>query len=247
MKSELEKLISLQKTDTNIRRLKKSIETAEQRRADIEQEFEQHASSVRAIQNQAEIAKSERAALENQITEAKTHLERANRNLKTSTNQKQYEASMREADVLQKQITGFETQILEKMTAVEEADKVLAERADEISGLEDNRRKNVAEFEKELAKNKAELESETKNREKVFKTLPPNLASVYNRLALRSRDGIAVAEVINGSCSACFMSLRPQMQVEIKKNDKIITCENCVRILYIAPAEAQTEAAGQQS
>lgn len=239
MKLELEKLVELQKTDTNIRRLKKSIETAEQRRASLEQEFEQHASSIREIQNRAETAQSERAALENQIVEAKTHLERANRNLKTSTNQKQYETSMREADVLQKQINGFETQVLEKMTAIEEVEKVLNERAEEISSLEGNRKESVAAFEKELSQNKAELAIEAKKREGVFTTLPKNLANIYDRMAQRSRDGIAVAEVKNGSCSACFMSLRPQMQVEIKKGDKIITCESCARILYIAPPEAQ--------
>lgn len=242
MKLELEKLIELQKTDTNIRRLKKSIETAEQRRADLEQEFEKHASSVREIQNRAETARSERTDLEKQIAEAKTHLERANRNLKTSTNQKQYETSMREADVLQKQISGFETQVLEKMTAVEEVEKVLGERADEISSLEGNHQEAVKHFEKELKENKAELEVETKKRHEVFVTLPANLAAVYNRLALRSRDGIAVAEVRNGSCSACFMALRPQMQVEIKKGDKIITCESCARILYVTPPETQAAA-----
>ncbi len=243
MKLELEKLIELQKTDTNIRRLKKSIETAEQRRASLEQEFEQHASSVREIQNRAETAKNERIALEKQITEAKTHLERANRNLKTSTNQKQYETSMREADVLQKQISGFETQVLEKMTAIEEVEKVLEERAEEISSLEGNRQQAIEGFEKELTENKAELEIEAKKRHEVFTTLPANLAAVYNRLALRSRDGIAVAEVVNGSCSACFMSLRPQMQVEIKRGDKIITCESCARILYVTPPEAQAAVA----
>ncbi len=56
MKSELEKLIELQKTDTNIRKLKKAIETAEERRASIGREFEQHASSIREIQQKREAA-----------------------------------------------------------------------------------------------------------------------------------------------------------------------------------------------
>ena len=60
-------------------------------------------------------------------------------------------------------------------------------------------------------------------------------------MATRSRDGIAVAEVVNGSCSACFMSLRPQMQLEIKTNDKIITCESCARILYVEEKPQQSE------
>ena len=236
MKSELEKLIELQKTDTNIRKLKKAIESAEQRRASIEQEFEQHASSIREIQARRDAAQTVRAGLEKQIAENKTYFERADRNLKHSQNQKEYETAMRESEALQKQISAFETQVLEKMTEIEEVEKILAERSDEINSLESNRETALKEFDKELGKSKKEFESETAKRHEVFITLPAQLASVYNRLAQRSRDGIAVAEVVNGSCSACFMKLRPQMQVEMRTSDRIITCESCTRILYIAPA-----------
>lgn len=239
MKLELEKLVELQKTDTNIRRLKKAIETADQRRASIEQEFEQHAFEIREIQNKSEVAKAERAKLESEIAEAKTQLERADRNLKNAQDQKQYETAMRDADVLHKKISALETEVLEKLTIIEEVEKVLSERAEEISSLEGNREKAVSEFEKELAGNKTALASETGKRAKVFGTLPKNLASVYDRLATRSRDGIAVAEVKNGSCSACFMKLRPQVLVEIKMSGEIITCESCTRILYIV-SERQT-------
>ena len=88
MKAELEKLIELQVTDTKIRQLKKSIETAEERRAGIEQEFERHASSIREIQLRRDNIQAEHAALEKQIAENKTYLERADRNLKQSQNQK---------------------------------------------------------------------------------------------------------------------------------------------------------------
>jgi predicted nucleic acid-binding Zn-ribbon protein len=239
VKLELEKLIELQITDTNIRKLKKAIETSDERRAAIEREFEQHASSIREIQTQSESAKSERERLEAQIAENKGYLERADRNLKHAQNQKEYETAMRETDALQKQIAALEAQVLEKMTTVEEVEKVLSERSEEISSLESNRASEMETFEKELAANQAELDGELKKRHDVFVTLPTNLANVYNRMAQRSRDGIAVAEVKNGSCSACFMKLRPQMQVEIKKGDRIITCESCTRILYITP-EAKT-------
>jgi uncharacterized protein len=230
---ELEKLVELQKTDTNIRNLKKSIETADQRRAGIEQEFERHAFEIRTIQNRAEQARSERAELEKQTAEAKAHLERANRNLKNAQNQKQYEAAVREAEILQKQISTLETQILEKMTTIEEVEGVLAARAEEIASIETNRQQTLTDFDTEIEKNRKELEEQTKKRQDVFVTLTPKLAGVYNRLTTRSRDGIAVAEVKNGACSACFMSLRPQILVDLKTTDKIITCESCTRILYI--------------
>lgn len=243
MNSELQKLIALQKTDTNIRRLKTAIETAEQRRANIEQEFEQHASSIREIQGRRDKSQAGRADLERQIAENKTYLDRADRNLKGSQNQKEYETAMRETDALQKQISGLETQVLERMTEVEEVEKVLAERSEEIDSLESNREKAITAFEKELNADKKELEKELKSRHEVFTTLPAQMASVYNRLAQRSRDGIAVAEVVSGSCSACFMKLRPQMQVELKTTDRIMTCENCTRILYVTTAP---EAAAQE-
>ncbi len=243
MKAELEKLVDLQKTDTNIRRLKKSIETAEQRRASLEQEFEQHAFSVREIQANRDRLHAERAELERQIAENKTYLERADRNLKHAQNQKEYETAMRETDALQKQITAFETQILEKMTAVEEVEKELESRAEEISSLDSKRDEALSGFDNDLKAERKVIDEELKKRNEVFVTLPAQLAAVYNRLAQRSRDGIAVAEVVNGSCSACFMSLREQMKVEVKRGDQIITCESCTRILYmpVASKAAMTE------
>ncbi len=246
MSSELEKLIELQKTDTNIRRLKKQIESAEQRRAGIEQEFELHASSIREIQAKRDAAQVGRSELEKKIAENKTYLERADRNLKGSQNQKEYETAMRETDALQKQIAALETQVLEKMTETEEVEKVLAERKDEIDSLESNRSAALKDFDKELNTNRKEFEKETAKRHEVFITLPPQMAAIYNRLAQRSRDGIAVAEVVGGSCSACFMKLRPQMQVEMRTSDKIMTCESCTRILYIAPAD-ESKAVSQES
>ena len=239
VKAELEKLIDLQITDTNIRKLKKSIESAEERRAAIEQEFEQHAFSIREIQARRDTFNTERAGFEKQITDNKTYLERADRNLKHAQNSKEYETAMRETDALQKQIQALETQDIEKMTEIEGVEKELEERAEEINNLEANRDAALKAFDTEINNNKAELATETSKREAVFITLPPKLAAAYNRLAQRSRDGVAVAAVIKGACSACYMSLRPQMQVNVRKGDEIIECESCSRILYV-PSEVQT-------
>ena len=243
MKEELAKLVDLQVTDTNIRRLKRSIESAQERRASLEQEFEQHAFSIREIQKRRDDLNSERAENEKQIAENKTYLERADRNLKHAQNQKEYETAMREIDALQKQVGVHEAKVVELMTAAEEVETELSSRAEEINTLDTKRDEALAAFDAEIDKDRAELETETSKRESVFVTLPAQLASVYNRLAQRSRDGIAVAEVVNGSCAACNMSLRPQMNVEVKKGNQIITCENCSRILYMAaPKEAEAAA-----
>lgn len=242
MIAELDKLIELQKTDTNLRKLKRSLETAVEGRAAIELEFEQHAFSIREIQTKRDNLNAKRADLEKQIAENKTYLERADRNLKHAQNQKEYETAMRETDALQKQIAAFETQIVEILEEAEGVEKELEERAEEIATLDGKRDAALAEFDAALAKDQKEFDAETKHRATAFATLPARLASIYDRLAQRSRDGIAVAEVVNGSCSACYMQLRPQVQLNVKKGDEIITCESCTRIMYIAPREAEATA-----
>ena len=169
MKAELEKLIDLQITDTNIRRLKHLLDTAEKRRADLEQEFEKHAVSIREIQDRRDRLNSERAELEKNIAENKTYLERADRNLKHAQNQKEYETAMRETDALQKQIAGFETQVIEKLTSIEEVEKELADRAEEINSLDSKRDTALAEFDSQLQKDRAELTEAESRRNEVLR------------------------------------------------------------------------------
>jgi predicted nucleic acid-binding Zn-ribbon protein len=238
VKAELDKLVALQKSDTEIKKLKQAIETVDTRRVAIEQEFEARAFEIRAIEKKHETASVEKGRLDNEISEANVKLERSESNLKQSQNQKQYEAAMREKGVLQKQISDLETASLEKSEIIEEAEKVLAERADEIANLEAERAASLKKLEKQTKDEKAALESQLQKREEAFATLPKNLAVTYDRLVQRIRDGVAVAEVKNGACGSCSMKLRPQMVVDIKVGKQILTCENCNRILYIAPTES---------
>jgi predicted nucleic acid-binding Zn-ribbon protein len=75
-------------------------------------------------------------------------------------------------------------------------------------------------------------------RDQVFANLPKPMSAMYSRISARIRDGVAVAEARNRSCSACFMALRPQVMAEIRRGEEIITCDNCGRILYYAPSES---------
>jgi predicted nucleic acid-binding Zn-ribbon protein len=238
VKEELVKLIELQKYDRELKALRDFIQTADERRAKIEQEFDQHASSIRELQKKREDLATQKVNFERQLSDSKVYLGRAERNLKHSQNQKEYESAMREIESLQKKIAALETSILETMAQLEEAEKQLAERADEINTYEARRSEALTAFDNELRSAQANLEEHIKNRQQALSVIPANLARTYDRLASRTRDGIAVAQVINGACSSCNMSLRPQMLVEVRRGGDIVYCENCSRILYFPEAEA---------
>lgn len=242
MKAELEQLIALQKTDTSIRRLQADIQAIPQRRAEIENEFDQRAFEIRAIETRRDEAHTTRARLEAELAEHRARAERADRNLMSSKNEHEYASAIREADAARKAASQLETQILEQMEIFEQSESQLRERAPEVEKLGSEMQERLKEFEEQTRRQEVELASARKERERLMGVLPKPMSTLYNRISARIRDGIAVAEARNGSCTACFMALRPQMMSEVRRGEDIITCDNCNRILYYVPAESAQKA-----
>jgi len=243
VKAELEQLIALQKADSETRRLQTELAAIPQRRAEIEEEFDQRAFEIKALEQQRDTAQHERFLLENEVAENKAKAERAERNLMSSKKQEEYTAAIREADSARKHISKLEEQILEKMEIYDQAVASLKEREPEVERLRTEMQARLKEFEKQAATQEVELAGRRKEREETLAKLPKTMAAMYNRISTRIRDGIAVAEARNGSCTACFMSLRPQVMSQIRRGEEIITCENCNRILYYVPAEVTAPSA----
>src|SRR5262249_52446689 len=75
------------------------------------------------------------------------------------------------------------------------------------------------------------LESYIKERRELEKHLSEDLLPRYERVR-KARGGIAVAEARDELCQVCKVRIRPQVFQEIRKNDQIIACDACQRILY---------------
>ena len=247
MKAELQKLITLQNLDSTIRKLEKDQQAIPERRAEIEREFDQRAFEIRALENRREEAKHTRARLENEVVEQRGRAERAERNLMSSKKQDEYTAAIREADAARKQISALETQILEQLETLEQAEAALKERADEIASLNSDREARLKASDDETGTIGDRLAVARKERDEVFANLPKQLSGMYARIKARIRDGVAVAEARNRSCTACFMSLRPQVMAEIRRGEEVLTCDNCGRILYFVHSDSiEADAAAPQ-
>ncbi len=241
MKAELEQLIALQNVDTGIRRLQSELESIPRRRAEIESEFDQRAFEFKALQQAGETARETRAALDRELAEQRARMEKAERDLMASNNAKVYEAAIRERDAAKKHISELETKVLEQMEAAESAEKQLAEREPEFARLRAEHEERLRAFEEQTRSWTTELEERRRERERMFAALPPGIKATYQRIVARIRDGVALAEARGGACSACRMTLRPQIMAQIRRGDEIIVCDNCNRILYYQPAAQQTQ------
>jgi hypothetical protein len=238
VKAELSQLIELQNADTNIRTLQAEIESIPQRRAEIEKEFDQRAFEIRALEEKRDAAFHERARLEKEIFEHKQRAERADRNLMSAKKPDEYTAAIREADAARKQISALETQVLEQMELFETAEKELGERAPDVEKLRVEMEASFKAFDEQAKLQQQQLEAGRAEHERLLRELPKSTSALYKRISARIRDGIALAEARNGACTACYMSLRPQVMADVRRGDEIITCDNCNRILYYAPKKA---------
>ncbi len=237
MKAELQQLVALQILDNSIRKLQAELEAIPERRAEIEAEFDQRAFEIRDLESRRDEARHSRVHLETEISEQRLRAERADRNLMSSRKQDEYTAAIREADAARKQISTLETQTLEQMEVLEQAEAALTERSEEIASLNSDREARLKVFDQETELQAERLAGQRADRERLAGSLPKPLSALYNRISARIRDGVAVAEARNGACMACYMALRPQAMAQVRRGEEMVTCDNCNRILYYAPAE----------
>lgn len=153
--------------------------------------------------------------------------------LQAKTNE-QYRAFQHEIEFCEKEIAKCEDLILELMAASETLDKNM--KAAE-AGLKEE--KQQVEAEKDRARSRSAADQQfllqvKEERAGLVATLDPKLLQQYERIRKKWK-GRAVADATDGRCASCQISMRPQYFQDLKKAEKLLTCESCGRILYYNP------------
>jgi predicted nucleic acid-binding Zn-ribbon protein len=136
------------------------------------------------------------------------------------------------------EIEAFKAKIIEHEDAVLHDMELIEVRKQELQGLDqqvkaaeqalaEGRRRNDLE----LAVLQESLAERRQSREEAVQLLERPVIDLYTRL-LNGRKGLAVVGIRNGSCQGCFLSLPPQLIQEVRRNDRVLTCSHCQRILY---------------
>ncbi len=64
-----------------------------------------------------------------------------------------------------------------------------------------------------------------------MKEIDNRYLGTYERL-MGDRDGAGMVSMLKSSCGSCYTRLPPQMIIEVKDNNKIITCPSCSIFLF---------------
>lgn len=146
-------------------------------------------------------------------------------------NIKELQALQREIDQIKQGNSQLEEELLAVMEVLETEGAVQQQREAELKELEEGWNGRREEFEAEIAEIERTVAESSRVRTEIAAQLSGDLMGQYELIFAR-RGGKAVVAVSEGICEGCHMNIPPQLWNEIIRNDKLILCPNCHRILY---------------
>ncbi len=231
MRAQLERLVALQIVDLKIQEMERVKEEIPQRIASLEEEFRKEEEGVQTERTELEKLQKERPQKEKDLEEEIDRVKKAEARVFEIKTNKEYQAVLKEIDNAKKLNRQREEEILGILERLEDMQNHLGKGEKSLEARRREYQRQVAELKQKAASFDEEMAGEVRQREEQEKAIPQDLLSKYHML-LEKRQGVAVARVINGACQACNMNLRPQLYIELQKQDTLIACPNCNRILF---------------
>jgi predicted nucleic acid-binding Zn-ribbon protein len=243
MSPDLQHLIELQNLESAIDESRRRIAAYPQRLSEAEARLAQASDAVDTARQRLKASQEARREQEKEAATYQARLSKFKDQLSAVKTNREYQAMQHEIEAAQKELGVVEERVIERMVEadalaadVKKAEQALAAEQKEVNA----EKKTLAE---ELATVEAALKDATAKRAERVASLPPQLVALFEQVA-RVRKGIAIAVATrDGLCSACHVRLRPQVFQEIRRNDQIIQCFSCNRILYYIPPPPAPEPA----
>ena len=243
MSTDLQQLIDLQNLETAIEEAKRRIASHPQRLADADARLAHAKEVVETAKQRLKASQEVRREQEREAATYQSRLSKFKDQLSAVKTNREYQAMQLEIETAQKELGVVEERVLERMmeadaltAEIKKAEQELTSRQKEV----DAEKKALAE---ELVTVQTALEDATEKRTTLVTSLPSQLVALFQQVA-RARKGLAiVAATRDGLCSACHVRLRPQAFQDVRRNDQIIQCPSCNRILYYIPPPPAAEPA----
>ena len=234
MHPDLERLIRLQKLDTAAEEARRAIAALPDRLGSMEAQLQAVRQQLQDAKARAAANQEARRGIEKDLSVVQTRLSKYKDQLMEVKTNREYQAMQKEIETAQQEVQQFEETILERMLESDELTAVVKAAEAGVAAAEREAAAGRQALEQERQATEAQLDETARARDAIVAELPPETLAVFEQIA-RARKGIAVAEARDGHCVVCHVRLRPQVFSEVRRNDRVIQCESCTRILYYVP------------
>jgi uncharacterized protein len=231
---DLQHLILLQQLDLEIDAARRRIADLPNVQQALDASLAAHREQVAAAKQVLTENQAARREIEKEVAALQARLSKYKDQLMEVKTNKEYQAMQKEIATAEETVRGHEDRLLERMV---EADTFARQLKDAEAELK-RREAEVAAERQALDAEAKTLDEQARrlaaDRGAVAADLPAPALSLFEHVA-RQRKGQALAEARDGHCTVCHVRLRPQVFNDVRRNDMLIQCESCSRILYFVP------------
>lgn len=143
-----------------------------------------------------------------------------------------YKALLGEIEKAKKDKSGLEDQILQVMEQIDQANRTWKEKEVSAKGEEVTLQKQISDLEALKTKLEADVVAKQTVRDETAGSVPRQIAEEYKRLR-ENRKGAALVPLRNEQCTGCHMKVSQNLINEVRRGQKIMTCEHCSRIVFL--------------
>lgn len=241
MHSDLQHLIQLQGLELETERLRRRIAEIPAAQAALDARIAECTAALTAVKEGVAANAVARREIEKDLAVVQSRLSKFKDQLMAVKTNREYQAMQHEIATAEQGVREHEDRLLERMV---EADGLAADVKSTEAALKSAQAdvaREKAALDAERASCERELASTDAQRTSVAAALSPPARAMFDHVA-RHRKGVALSEARDGHCSQCHVRLRPQVFNEVRRNDALIQCESCSRILYFVPTPAPAAA-----
>jgi predicted nucleic acid-binding Zn-ribbon protein len=246
MHADLERVVALQRLDSAAHDAQRRVAAGPEREHALDVRIEAARQAVAVAKERLAENQTARRAVEKDVAVHQGRLSKFRDQLMEVKTNREYTAMQHEIETAQNEVKAIEEKILERMLEADDLAAALkraeAELATEQKAVDADRRALTAEI-AELTSSIARISAE---RAELARAVDPKILSLFELVASR-RNGVAVAEARDGICTICHVRLRPQVFNSVLRNDQILQCDHCNRILHFTPVPSAAPDSVSQS
>jgi predicted nucleic acid-binding Zn-ribbon protein len=231
LREQLELLWELQKIDLELKSIKEEKDQypKEMKKLDEKQKIEKE--RIQKEKERVESLEKTRRQKEGHLNLEQEKIKRAEGRMSEVKTNKEYQALLSEIDAIKEANSRLEEEILQVLDEIDELKKDLSKREKEVGTTLEKIETERKKLQEKMAHDERVWNEQMERREVLSKEIESKLVKLYNTLK-EKRQGVGVVNVKNETCQGCFVNVPPQMFIEVQKNNALIRCPNCNRILY---------------
>lgn len=189
-------------------------------------------------ENRAKLTEAQRKQkqYELDIESDKLSLEKYQKQMKVIKTNKEYDALIAEIDSIKQKIGDNEDEVLKLMGVIDESTEKIEELKGRLAEVKEKNEVYLQSLRTELASLESKIGEKKRMRQDLAKGIDRKALTIYERIR-RGKGGMAVVPLRRRACGGCFKQVPPQMIQQIRRGDRIYTCDSCGRILIWSDEE----------